>query len=112
MFTQVQERAVDAFVEHEVFATEGRTGVLLYISLFEHQVTVLGDKGIYGRANPGVWDEVCDQVIQGIRRKAPTEGVVQAIARLNEVLKELGNLAGAGDRDELPNRVRGDGGEP
>ena len=43
---QVRRRALQAFVEHEVFATRERTGVLLILSLFERRVVVLGDAGI------------------------------------------------------------------
>ena len=38
--------AMAAFVEEEVFSTRDRTGILLFLSLFEHRVVVLGDSGI------------------------------------------------------------------
>lgn len=105
---QVQEKAVDAFVENQVFATKQRTGVLLYISVFEHRVTVLADQGIFGRAEPGVWNDVCATVTSGIRSGQPTEGIVAAIGKLAELLERLGNKAGDENPDELPNKVRGD----
>lgn len=105
---QVQEKAVDAFVENQVFATKHRTGVLLYISLFEHRVTVLADQGIFGRAEPGVWNDVCSTVTKGIRAGQGTEGIVAAISKLAELLERLGNKAGDENPNELPNKVRGD----
>ena len=42
----VHRRAMKAFVEEEVFATRERTGVLIFISLWEHRIEVLGDAGI------------------------------------------------------------------
>lgn len=108
LLEQVQEKAVDAFVENQVFATKRRTGVLLYISLFEHRVTVLADQGIYGRAQAGVWNEICDTVVQGIREGRATEGVVAAIEKLAALLEKLGNKADASDANELSDNVRGD----
>ena len=43
---RVRQRAFSAFVEQEVFRTQARTGILLFLSLLEHRVVVLTDAGI------------------------------------------------------------------
>src|SRR5690606_1021582 len=46
MARHVHQRALQAFVEEEVFNTRDRTGILLFLSLFEHRIEVMGDAGI------------------------------------------------------------------
>ena len=41
---RVHQRATQAFVEEDVFRTRDRTGILIFISLFEHRVVVLADR--------------------------------------------------------------------
>ncbi|MEK9137917.1 MAG: hypothetical protein AAB393_12400, partial [Bacteroidota bacterium] len=43
---RVNQRAAQAFIAEEVFATRDRTGILIFLSLLEHRVLVLGDSGI------------------------------------------------------------------
>ncbi|HJX28969.1 MAG TPA: hypothetical protein VJ885_13745, partial [Thermoanaerobaculia bacterium] len=43
---RARQRAEMAFLEEEVFRTRDRTGILIFLSLFEHRVVVIGDSGI------------------------------------------------------------------
>lgn len=49
---QVRKRALAAFYEKGLDKTLDATGVLFFISLFEHRVWVLADKGIYEKISP------------------------------------------------------------
>ena len=40
---RVSARALEAFVSEEVFQTRDRTGILIFLSLFEHRVQIIGD---------------------------------------------------------------------
>ena len=44
--SRVDGRAAEAFLEEQVFSTAGRTGVLIFVALFEHRVLILADEGI------------------------------------------------------------------
>ncbi|OGW53653.1 MAG: hypothetical protein A2Z60_04830, partial [Nitrospirae bacterium RIFCSPLOWO2_02_42_7] len=44
---EVMERAIRAFYEKGLYRTRKNTGVLFFLSLLEHKVWVLADKGIY-----------------------------------------------------------------
>ncbi len=46
---RVHQRAAEAFLENEVFKTRDHTGVLVFLSLYERRVVVLGDAGINAR---------------------------------------------------------------
>ena len=41
-----RQRAENAFLEEEVFNTTQRTGIMIFISFFEHEVIVMADRGI------------------------------------------------------------------
>lgn len=107
---QVGLAARAAFVDHEVFATRDRSGVLLYVSLLEHRVVVLGDAGIEACVAPGEWDEIVAGVVRGIREGRAADALVAAIARVGEILDRRGLERRAEDRDELENRLRLDPG--
>lgn len=111
---QVMDRQVDlaaraAFVDHEVFATRDRSGVLLYLSLLEHRVVVLGDAGVEAHVAPGEWDEIVAGIARGIREGRAAEALVAAIGRVGDILDRRGLERRTDDRDELGNRLRLDG---
>lgn len=112
---ELLERQVDlaaraAFLEHEVFRTRDRSGVLLYLSLMEHRVVVLGDAGIERHVEPGEWDGIVAGIVRGIREGRPGEALAAAIGRCGEILDRRGLERRSDDVDELANRLRLDPG--
>jgi putative membrane protein len=105
MTDAVHRRALQAFVEEEVFATRDRTGILLFISLLEHRVEVLADAGIYAQGNDDVWKDVTTRVRAGIESGRLADGLVEAIGRCGRLLEEHGAEARPDDSDELPDRL-------
>lgn len=106
---QVGLAARAAFVDHEVFATRDRSGVLLYLSLLEHRVVVLGDSGIEACVAPGEWDDIVAGIVRGIHEDRAAEALVAAIGRVGEILDRRELERRPDDRDELANRLRLDG---
>jgi len=103
----VQRRAREAFLEHELFATRERSGVLILISELEHRVVILGDAGIHSRLPQGVWQAHVASIVNGFRSGTPADGVCAVIDQLGEVLAEH-FPARADDQNELPNTVHSD----
>lgn len=103
--SRVDGRAAEAFLEEQVFATRDRTGVLIFVALFEHRVVILADQGIDDRVADDAWDRICDDLTAGIRRGAPTEALIHAVNRCVELLVEHGVHAGDGG-NQLSNRPR------
>ncbi len=108
----VHRRAMAAFVEEEVFATEERTGILLFISLFEHRIEVIGDSGINARVEPEAWEGIVERLRDDIRGGHFTDGLVEAIARCGALLERSGVEIQPDDENELPDRVRIERDEP
>ena len=102
---EVDRAARAAFHELRVRRTAEGTGILIYLSLFERTVRVLGDDAITGKLDQEQWTEVCDLVIQGIRAKRPAQGLKDAVLRCGDLLAEHFPIQ-PGDRNELGNELR------
>lgn len=101
----VQQRAKEAFLAHELFATRDRSGVLILISEREHHIAILGDSGIHARLAPGAWESEVARIARGFREGNAADGICAVIAELGEVLATH-FPARADDKNELSNAVR------
>ncbi|MFB6098754.1 MAG: TPM domain-containing protein [Salinibacter sp.] len=102
----VHRRAVQAFVEEEVFDTRDRTGILLFVSLREHRIEVVGDSGINEQVEPDDWAEVVARIRRGIQNDNLTEGLVEAIEMCGRLLERKGVDIRPDDENELTDTVR------
>lgn len=82
----VRERAVRAFYEKELYKTKDETGILIFISLLEHRVWILGDRGINAKIAPDFWKNIASDLSAGIREKEHGKSVCQAILKCGEEL--------------------------
>jgi putative membrane protein len=103
---EVRQRALQAFVEHEVFDTRERTGVLIFLSLFERRVVVLGDAGINARVEPGEWDAIVAGIVAGIKAGRPGQALVEAIGACGALLQRQGVERRTDDTNELTDGLR------
>lgn len=99
-----EEQALQEFYRLGVHETQGRTGVLVFVSLFERRVVVLGDTGIASRVGAEHWNATKDAVLAGIQRGSLRDGLCDAIARCGDVLAEHHPWTG-GDRNELADHL-------
>ena len=102
----VHRRSAVAFLEEEVFDTRDRTGILLFVSLFEHRIEVVGDVGINAKVEQGEWEEVVALIRNGVVGRSLADGLVAAIARCGDLLHRRGVAVRPDDTDELPDDVR------
>jgi putative membrane protein len=106
MERRVMQRAREAFIAEEVFRTRDRTGILLFVSLFEHQVTVLGDAGINAKVEQSAWEEIVTLMVRGITNGSATDGLVAAIASCGTLLERHGVRIRPDDSNELDDSLR------
>ena len=85
MREEVERRALEAFQRNRVRTTAGGTGVLIYVSLYEHMVRVVGDDATAFITQQD-WEAVCDLVVQGMKSGRAAEGLAQAIHKAGELL--------------------------
>lgn len=98
------EQAFQEFYGNDLHKTEAATGVLLFVSLLEHRVIVLGDRGIADVVPGEAWQETDAAILQGIRAGSLRDGLIQGIERAGDVLAEHFPYED-GDRNELPDRL-------
>jgi putative membrane protein len=108
---RTRQRAEMAFLEEEVFRTRERTGILLFLSLFEHRVVVLADSGIHTLVQPGQWDGIAAAIASSIRAGRAREALLEAIRSCGDLLERHGVARRADDVNELPDELRR-GGSP
>ena len=106
MALEVDEAAHLAFLEHELFSTRDRTGILVFVSVYERRVRILADAGIAAKVPQETWDTVAADLAAGIRSGQRARSLCAAVER-------CGNLVAAAfphktdDTDELPNLIVG-----
>lgn len=103
---RAQRRAAVAFLEAEVFRTRDRTGILLFLSLFEHRVVVLGDTGINQKVKQEEWDGIAAKLAAGIRAGRPGAALLEAIRECGHLLERRGVALQPGDINELSDELR------
>jgi putative membrane protein len=100
---ETRQYAESLFLSREVFATRGRRGILLLVSLFERQVVMLPDTGLSKRldreASQGIITLMTSLLASGQVSMAFEAGM----AGLEEVLGATAHAAEVGN--ELPNAI-------
>ncbi len=104
MEAEVVRAADRVFFQRNLGRTRARTGVLIYLSLFERRVRVVGDAAIAERLGDGDFVEVRDAILAGLRAKSLADGLVAGIRLCGEKLSRHFPKS-AGDRDELSNEL-------
>ncbi len=99
----VAEAAAAAFVRNGLTNTAHRTGVLIYVSAFERQVVVLGDKGIHEKVPDGFWEKAVDKFTRQMGENDDLEGLITLITEVGAELSR--NFPSTGkNSDELSNQ--------
>lgn len=101
-----RRRAENAFLEEEVFNTRHRTGIVIFVSFFEHEVMVIADRGISKVVEQQEWDKMVQNIIEKIRLGRVTEGIEASILRCGEILLEKGFIKTPDDINELRDDLR------
>jgi putative membrane protein len=101
---EVREAAALNFLAKDLHRTREQNGVLIYLSVFEGRVWILGDRGVDAVAPAGFWQEVVGQVTAGIRTGRRADAICVAVERVRDLL--AANFpALPGDTNELPDVI-------
>lgn len=103
---KVHARALQAFLEEEVFDTRDRTGILLFISLFEHRIEVVGDSGINQQVDSDDWVHIVEHIRDGIKQDRLADGLIEAVEMCGHLLEKRGVEIRPDDTNELSDSVR------
>jgi putative membrane protein len=103
---RVNERARLAFLDGKIFQTRERTGVLIFLSLLEKRVVVLGDEGINAKVKQAEWDAIVKTIVDGIKSKRPSEGLLRAIEACGTLLEAEHLTKRPDDTNELSDTIQ------
>lgn len=104
MEAAVRQRALHAFYEKGLYKTKANTGVLFFLSLLEHKVWVLADKGIYEKIDQQTLNEYALTVSKGIKEGHACDALCRAIKDAGEILAKHFPIT-PGDTNELSDHV-------
>lgn len=91
------------FLEQNLHHTEGRTGVLIFVSEAERYVEILVDDGIASRLDNHAWDAIVAGFTAQVRAGQTLAGFLTCIEACGELLKA--HVPATLNRNELPNRL-------
>lgn len=101
---RVRARALTCFRIGADRRTQGRTGVLIYLSMREHRAEIIADKAIASRVGHEAWESAMAAMLVHLREGRVAEGLAAAVERVGAVLAQHCPRQ-AEDVNELPDRL-------
>jgi len=105
MKQKVRLRAERAFARHGIARTRERTGVLIMLSMFEHQVYVLPDREVGSRITSAQWQEAVQVAVEQLRQGDLVGGLCAAIERCGTFLTTACPARPGDNPNEISDRV-------
>lgn len=94
------------FIQHEVFNTIDRTGILLQISYYEHDIRLLADSGINKVVYNEIWNELIKDISKSYKEhRNPVKGFKTVIEKLEQISKKHGLDKDHTDTNELDDKL-------
>jgi putative membrane protein len=100
----VSEKAIISFYEKGLYRTRDATGILIFISLLERRVWILGDKGINEKISKDFWKALADELTSGIAKSDNGKAVCEVIEKCTVELERYFPIK-SDDKNELPDKV-------
>jgi putative membrane protein len=83
----VYQRALRHFVESGIYATKDHNGILLFISLMEHEVCIIADEGILKNITQEKLDALAQDLANGIKKKELSKSLLSCISSCGNILE-------------------------
>jgi len=81
-----RERALTLFGKLRVWDTEDNNGILIYLSLAEHTIELIADRGLNARVAAERWSAIADELGRALSDRRFEEGLNQAIDAVTALL--------------------------
>ncbi|GMV77221.1 MAG: hypothetical protein AMXMBFR79_03560 [Chitinophagaceae bacterium] len=98
-------RAEKIFRKLNMYNTENRNGVLVYMAVKDKKLAVYGDKGIYEKAGIEFWEESVQQMIQHFNKNNFSKGIAEVVLKIGNALKQHFPYNNGTDINELPDDI-------
>jgi putative membrane protein len=101
---RVRRRAIALFKAAAERRTEGRTGILIYLSTGEHRAEIVADEAITNVTSADTWGEAMGALLADVRDGRPGDGICAAVQRIGFVLAEHFPKT-TGNPNEIPDKL-------
>lgn len=104
MRLQVQRSARQAYFDLCRGGTQEDTGIIIFVSLFEHTVIILGDNTVSKKIAQEEWDEIKDLMLKQLKNGALADAFCEGILKTGSLVKDRLPIKES-DVNELPNKL-------
>lgn len=101
---RVRRRAIEVFKAAAERRTEGRTGILIYLSMGEHDAEIVADKAITSVTTPDTWGEAMAALLAEVKAGRLADGIVAAVGIVGDVLA-VHFPRSSSDTNEIPDKL-------
>lgn len=81
-------RAIEVFNKLEMYATEARNGVLIYVAYKSRKFAIIGDEGINNKVGSDFWMQEKDILAKYLKDGRQADGLCEVIRMIGERLSE------------------------
>lgn len=85
---EVMERAKEVFHQLDMHLLPLKNGVLIYISVEDHKLAILGDQNIDNLVGENFWKDELEKIVHHFRKGEFDEGVIETIEDIGHKLKD------------------------
>ncbi len=103
---EIERKSHEIFSRERISKTKDSTGILILISLREHIVKIQPDTKISEKIDQSKWDEICLEVLEGIKNNNPANGLKNSIKTCGKLLSEHFPASTESNPNELTNHIR------
>ncbi len=101
---RARRHAHEQFYLQNLHSTNNKTGVLIFVSVAEHYVEIIVDKGVADVVDNSVWQNTVDSFVSDIRAGDIAKGFSETVEHCRDILTTH-FPAEHGRPDELPNHL-------
>ena len=99
------DRAMELFGDLEMYKTEQRNGVLVYVAIRTRKLAIFGDQGIYEQVGKEFWDEQVAKMIHFFNKNDYSEGIATIVEEVGDALRAHFPYNAQKDVNELPDDI-------
>ena len=86
MIEETASRARQIFFDQRIHHTESGNGVMIYLSMFEHQAVVLSDEKALKALTQEQLNQICSTLTSKLKTETPTDALLAAIELTGQLL--------------------------
>lgn len=98
---EVNQRAIEAFFEHNLHTTTQHNGVLIFISILEKKIKIITDVGVKTKIDQKIWDEIISDFAEKVKKGEFIEALKNTISATSDILENYFPVTGKQKKNEL-----------